>query len=200
MVEGNDDLHVVWALCEKFNVPQNFDVISIDGLGNLAPQLNLRLKQSGITTIGVIVDADIEIQARWREIISLFSSNEILLPDHLPETGLIVHNTGQIRLGVWIMPDNRLDGMLEDFIAILVPEDDKLLPEVKSNLDAIEHKRLHKYKLETKSKAVIHSWLACQVDPGTPLGLAITKKYLALESNSCHIFVNWLKNLYTPEL
>lgn len=199
LVEGHDDLHVVLALCQKFNVPENFDVISVDGLGNLEKQLNLRLKQSDTKTIGVIVDADTGLPSRWQHIVSLFRSLKVLLPEEIPGTGLICHNPDQPRVGVWIMPDNRLDGMLEDFIAVLVPVDDKLLPEVKSNLDTIEQKGLNKYKAETKSKAIIHSWLACQEDPGTPLGLAITKKYLALESDTCLLFMNWLKNLYNPD-
>lgn len=196
LVEGLDDLHVVLALCQKFNVPENFDIISVEGLGNLEKQLNLRLKQSDTKTIGVIVDADTDIRSRWQQIVNLFRSLSVFLPEEIPATGLIYNNPGQIKIGVWVMPDNRLDGILEDFIAFLVPEEDRLLPVVKSNLDSVEHEGLHKYKAASRSKAVIHSWLACQEEPGTPLGLAITKKYLALESDSCHLFMNWLKNLY----
>ena len=31
LVEGNDDQHVIWALCEKFNIPEVFDVIDCGG-------------------------------------------------------------------------------------------------------------------------------------------------------------------------
>lgn len=31
LVEGNDDQHVIWALCVKFNLKQNFEVIDLQG-------------------------------------------------------------------------------------------------------------------------------------------------------------------------
>lgn len=32
LVEGNDDQHVVWALCEKYQITENFDVIDSRGV------------------------------------------------------------------------------------------------------------------------------------------------------------------------
>jgi hypothetical protein len=50
-----------------------------------------------------------------------------------------------------------------------------------------------------KSKARIHTWLAWQEDPGTPMGLAITKSYLDTNQELCNLFVNWLNNLFNSE-
>ena len=47
-----------------------------------------------------------------------------------------------------------------------------------------------------KAKARIHTFLAWQEDPGTPMGLAITKKYLQADSDSCLPFIEWLNNLF----
>lgn len=30
LVEGNDDQHVIWALCEKFNIPETFIYLFIE--------------------------------------------------------------------------------------------------------------------------------------------------------------------------
>ena len=32
LVEGNDDQHVIWALCEKYKIPETFDVIACGGI------------------------------------------------------------------------------------------------------------------------------------------------------------------------
>lgn len=45
LVEGNDDQHVIWALCEKFGVVENFDVIDCEGVENLLNQIPVRFKQ-----------------------------------------------------------------------------------------------------------------------------------------------------------
>jgi hypothetical protein len=37
---------------------------------------------------------------------------------------------------------------------------------------------VRKFALGHFAKAHIHTWLAWQSDPGTPMGLALTKKYL----------------------
>lgn len=40
--------------------------------------------------------------------------------------GTIIEQADQPVVGIWLMPDNQLPGMLEDFIAFLVSEDDVL--------------------------------------------------------------------------
>jgi len=61
LVEGNDDQHVIWALLEKYAIPETFSVVDSKGIDNLFIQLPVRFKQSGIRTIGIIIDADTDI-------------------------------------------------------------------------------------------------------------------------------------------
>jgi hypothetical protein len=86
--------------------------------------------------------------------------------------------------------------MLEDFISFLIPPEDELLPVVHSTLNYIETRKLNKYSGTHKSKAIIHTWTAWQKDPGTPIGLSITKKYLSTEDVTCRKFAQWLSNLF----
>jgi hypothetical protein len=118
------------------------------------------------------------------------------VPAELPTNGLIVINEDNIKIGVWIMPNNNINGMLEDFIAFLVPKDDQLLPIVNQTLDNIEGQGLNKYSSVHRSKATIHSWLSLQEDPGTPMGLAITKRFLTTEEQTCGLFIKWLSELF----
>lgn len=193
LVEGNDDQHVIFALCQKFNVNETFDVIDSKGIENLFDQIPLRIK-NGIDVLGIIIDADSNINSRYIKLKQIFSSYQ--LPEEIPNNGLIINIEDNIKLGIWIMPNNQTSGMLEDFISFLVPNDDKLMPIVDDTLNKIETNSMNKYKLIHKSKARIHTWLAWQEDPGTPMGLSVTKKYLSIEDDNCKLFINWINELF----
>ena len=195
LVEGNDDQHVIWALCEKFNIPKVFDVIDCAGIDNLYKSIPVRFKQTDIEVIGIIIDADVNLNDRWTYVKNLLSNLGFKLPENLPNEGLVLSN-GNIKVGVWIMPSNNINGMLEDFISFLVPKDDKLLPIVDATLNEIENEKLNRYSLIHKSKAKIHSWLSWQEDPGTPMGLSITKRYLTTDNETCKHLIDWLQKLF----
>jgi hypothetical protein len=197
LVEGNDDKHVILALCKKFDIADDtFDIIDCKGIDSLYETIPVRFKQSRIQTIGIIIDADDNINHRWITVKRLLSAQGFVTPDELPSTGLLLSNTDGLKVGVWIMPDNNLNGMLEDFISFLAPKDDKLFPIVNTTLDEIENQGLNKYSLIHKSKAKIHTWLAWQEDPGTPMGLSITKKYLTTDEKTCLRLIKWLQTLF----
>ena len=74
--------------------------------------------------VGVVVDADERIDARWRSVHDIFVTAgyenvpEVPFPD-----GTILEAPGSTLLphaGVWLMPDNRTNGILEDFHSFLV--------------------------------------------------------------------------------
>ena len=60
------------------------------------------------------------------------------------------------------MPDNRRPGMLEDFLAFLIPAGDELLPRVDGFLEGFQARRFQDVHL---SKARIHCWLASRRRP-----------------------------------
>ena len=95
------------------------------------------------------------------------------------------------------MPNNILPGKIEDFLEMLVPSGDELLPEVNLALDTIEQKGKHKYYPKDRPKAFMHTWLAWQKTPGMPYGQAITMKYLSTDSQVCKDFVAWLVKLFS---
>ncbi len=191
LVEGNDDRHVMLALCKQFNIPKNFEIIDCNGIDNLLMQIPVRLKQSDVKSLGIIVDADTHIKQRWNDLQSIFSKQGINFPKDIPKGGLVYH-ANDITIGIWIMPNNSLNGTLEDFISFLVPQGDKLWTVAKQVVDEIETKQLNRYIPTHQSKALIHSWLSWQEDPGTPLGLAITKKFLTTQDMNCLKLMEWL--------
>ena len=196
LVEGKNDQHVIWSLCNKFSINENFDVIDCEGIDKLIEQIPIRFKQSGIEAIGVIIDADIDLNSAWQKIRSSFLTQNCPVPENIPSDGLICEKSAGIKTGAWIMPDNNLNGMIEDFISFLIPEDDSLLPIADDILLNIEQNDLNKYSLSQKSKAKIHTWLSWQEEPCTPMGLAITKRYLTTNHAVCTKFIDWLKELF----
>lgn len=149
--------------------------------------------------LGIVVDADAAISGRWqRNSQILTDSKKYNVPEVLPEEGLVLYpiDADDPKIGVWVMPDNRLNGMLEDFLAMLAVNDKELLDEVDVTLERIESKELNKYKAVHKAKARIHTFLAWQEEPGASMGNAIAKSYLKADSDQAVLFVNWLRDLF----
>lgn len=201
MVEGNDDFHVICALCQKFNVPETFDIIDSKGINSLLDTLPVSLKGPAETkAIGIVIDADTDIAARWIAVRNTLIASGMYgdIPLTCPAEGIVLEPTlpDDIRFGAWLMPDNSSDGMLESFITSLIPGDDKLLETVDKTLAEIESGKLARYSTAHHEKARIHTWLAWQKSPGIPMGQAITKHYLSTEPAICGSFVDWLNRLF----
>jgi hypothetical protein len=197
LVEGNDDLHIVWSLCEKFNIEENFNVIDSKGYNNLLLRIEAELLQSELKTLGLIIDADNDIQSRWAGIKNKFEMQGYELPESLPANGLIVSHPKKPKLGIWIMPNNQINGAIEDFIKYLIPMEDDIVSEVESSLQILKEAGKQRCKDIHIQKAFICTWLAWQKTPGVPMGQAITFKFLNTEDvQELNYFINWLNNLF----
>ena len=204
LVEGKDDEHVVKHLCRAHGIKVDFDVEqpSENGVEQLLDQVPTRLKESGMERLGVLVDADENAQSRWEQLRDrLRNAGYSGIPDSPGQSGTIVEigdENRSVRLGIWIMPDNRLPGMIEDFLAFLVPKDDTMLPRVDRFLAGISaQERL--FPEAHLPKARIHAYLAVQRQPGKPLGLAITFKYLDAMREVVEPFVQWIRDVLVPD-
>lgn len=200
LVEGKTDQHVVWALCQHYQVPENFDVRDCDGISKLLQHLSLLLTNpSNIKTIGVIIDADNNMSARLDQIRNIVKPYGYTIPKKLQNSGLICFSVNSIfpKLGLWLMPDNINFGMLEDFAIALVNSGDPLMTEAENELQHIEQTGINQYPLIHHSKAKIHTYLAWQNEPGFPIGLSITQKVLDPNHPIASVFVqNWLNPLF----
>jgi hypothetical protein len=100
------------------------------------------------------------------------------------------------RVGIWLMPNNQLPGMLEDFVWALLPADDRLRAKAETIVAEIEREALHLYPIAQHAKALIHTWLAWQEIPGQPMGLAITRQVLQHDTPTALAFVSWLRRFF----
>ncbi len=202
LVEGNDDEHVLKAVCGKRNGPHLDEIKPHGGVDRLLESLPVRLKASvDGEIVGVVIDADTDLIARWRSLQDRL--NQVGYQDvpgsPSPEGTIIDPPLGTLlpRVGIWIMPDNQSAGILESFLRFLVPAGSGLFDHVESSVAAIPDSELRFSQL-AKPKALIHTWLAWQEEPGRPLGLAITARYLDPDVTQVDVLVSWLNRLYFP--
>lgn len=205
LVEGKDDKEVVKHFCRAHGIEVDWGIEQVkgtdggEGVEYLLDQVPVRLKESGIKRLGVLVDADENAQGRWESLRDrLRRKGYKSLPENPEPGGILVDLTddfGPKLFGVWIMPNNEKSGMLEDFLAFLMPGDDELMSHVDRFLHDIPPgpQRFTDIHLP---KARIHSYLAVQRNPGKPLGLAITHRYLDPKNEQAEPFLNWLRKVF----
>jgi len=208
LVEGIEDEKVTSKLLQRRKIKYNdFAISNQNGLPKLLHALPTFLKSGNYAVIGVIVDADTDLQKRWEEI------KEILQKAGYEDIPLTPNQKGTIikdeyedlaTIGIWLMPNNQIKGTLEDFIQFLIEKQDDLLPIAEEIIQRLIAKGKNRFPIlpnKKAPKALIHTWLAWQERPGTLLGNAITyryeksKKYLLDDSNASD-FVGWLQRLF----
>lgn len=198
LVEGNDDVHVIKNICGNLRIGPFNEIKDAKGREQLLQIFPVQAKASDIGSLGIVIDADLDVESTWKsvrdKIISLGYRDCPISP--LPE-GTIIEPMPCLllpKIGIWIMPDNRIPGMLEDFIQFLIPEDDQLFCKADSTLHEIPNE-LIRFSPQKRSKALIHTWLAWQAEPGKPLGQAITARYLSVNEERASPFISWLKTI-----
>ncbi|WP_133510545.1 DUF3226 domain-containing protein [Candidatus Thiosymbion oneisti] len=200
LVEGEDDKHVLKHLCDSRKLGWIDEIKSHGGVEGLLESFPLRLKASEEDDIvGVVIDADTDLAARWQSLrdrlIDLGYPGVRENPD--PQGTVLNPPADKLlpRVGIWIMPDNRTTGILENFLLFLVPPDSRLYAHVQASVDSIPEGE-QRFKSLAKPKAEIHTWLAWQKEPGKPLGTAITAKFLDPNLPQAEILIAWLRKLY----
>lgn len=201
LVEGNDDKHVIDALWKSQTKPNLFEIIDCKSKEGVLKELKIRLTTpQNHHRIGVVLDADTNASACWDAVKSRlnetgkYNSNKL----KLPSKGLVLDASDPEfpKIGVWIMPNNVIPGMIEDFLATLSEPNDPLMNKAEKVLHDLETSGINKYKSVHRAKAKIHSFLAWQDEPGRPLGTAITARILDPTKETATIFVSWLENLF----
>ncbi|MCI5145331.1 MAG: hypothetical protein D3923_07310 [Candidatus Electrothrix sp. AR3] len=203
LVEGADDQRVIPELVEKNGIPWGdkpkdwiVQIKSMGGVENLDKNLiNIELKASGLKIFGIIVDADEEPANRWQSMRNCLLDRFPDLPAELPKNGLI-HGTGEIKLGIWMMPDNQKRGMLETFLEFLLPDDSQALWELSKQSCEKATAQGAPFKASHIDKARIHTWLAWQNPPGRQLHDAVKQRILAPDSPQAKPFMAWFQELF----
>ena len=200
LVEGPNDEHVMKHICGNRDVPNLDEVRSHGNVERLLEAVPVQLKASAEDdVVGVVMDADTEIDARWREVRdALADAGYQDVPAQPAVDGTIIEASEGTRLpraGIWIMPDNRTGGIMEDFLRFLIPQPSLLFDHVETSVAAIPEAE-RRFRSVARSKATIHTWLAWQREPGMPLGRAISARFLDPDVSQVDVLVGWLMRLF----
>ncbi len=199
LVEGTDDKHVVIHLSERSGLAPNFTVVEKKGKDSLLDAIEVEVDIPGRTVLGIMLDANDDLHARWQAVTDrlhrLRQEDHFDLPD-LPAQpqpgGTIIDD--RLRIGVWLMPDNRSTGELEDFVGNMIPSGDPVWPRAQAFINGIppDDRKFAPGKIQ---RARVHAWLATREFP-YPMGLSIKAWNLDTSASNTTTFVNWLRELF----
>ena len=199
LVEGPDDAQVFFHLLRHYGLHRQINIEHKAGIHRLLDQLDIELERSGLGRLGIIVDADTDIGTRWQSLRDrLIRCGYSNMPVEPQPQGTIVKKGERPIVGIWLMPDNTIPGMLENFISSLVPPDDLLWPMANTIVQQVIVKD-RRFPVTQTIKAHLHTWLAWQEEPGKPMGQAIAKHYFDANAPYAQRLINWLRQLFTTE-
>src|SRR5262249_21805848 len=135
LVEGADDANVCYHLLRSHHIPvkerdirktnnTGIEIVDINGLENLLANLPQQIRATNtLASLGIVVDADEDISARWQSLRDVvLKAGYSTAPVDPDLEGTIIYESDQPTIGIWIMPNNELPGMLEHFCRFLVPD------------------------------------------------------------------------------
>jgi len=213
IVEGFGDKVFFEKYCEHhaFNVdvtvitPEDIDSqnsttksgVIFKSLSPLIQQINV----GKIKNLGIIVDADQEIHGSGLERTIRDLTNELEPHGYTLKTaadGFIAeHDDGLINIGIWIMPDNLVDGTIEHWINTLIhPNESNLFSEAKDIVSSLKSRNLQKFKDSRLLKAEIATWFAWQKSPGHGLDFFFNEPLIELNQPNYQSFLRWFKSTF----
>ena len=204
MVEGDTDKRVVPFLIEGNGVEWEISgepIVHIEPYSGIEELLKsgvieAEVRASGLQALGVVVDANGDAAKRWNQIKSRIHDEFPSLPEKMPAGGLeVIHRDGP-RFGIWIMPNNRFSGMLEDFLVQLIPAESRNLYELAQKCVATAKGNGAPLKDSHRTKAEIHTWLSWQDQPGKQLHEAVHHRVLDPKKPESRPFVTWFRKLF----
>ncbi|MEI6068024.1 MAG: DUF3226 domain-containing protein [Methylococcaceae bacterium] len=209
LVEGETDQGFLIEVLKALNLQVDVKVAppkelggtynSKQGVFNYLPNLLKQLADGSLINLAVVIDADTAPDGGYQRTYDLV--NAIVEPigyslkaDSI--SGLIFeHNDGLADFGLWIMPDNTQEGMLEDWLKECIHHNEQALF-VHAQSVVEELPKPQKFKSIHRSKAEVATWLAWQKQPGHGLYRAVTDQLLDSKKPLYSQMTTWLKHIY----
>lgn len=192
LVEGQDDEYVVSRLLEQHKSALPFSILNKQTISKLLPSISLEIRAPDRQAVGILVDANDDIAARWDAVRGQLSKADIPPPTAPDSAGTIIDGTP--RVGIWLMPDNESSGELEDFVVRMIPDGDEVWPLSQRYIEEIPEAE-RKFSAKKKLRAQLYAWLAAREDH-RQMGLAIRARDLEVDGELSNTFVAWLTKLF----
>lgn len=213
LVEGDADKGFFNRLSKKLSLNTHITVATPkDSGGNINTKqgvinhLNIllpMLDQGQYTNIAAIVDGDYtendggpqHTLALVSNILTTFGYTlKNQLPHEMRKGFYFEHTDGLPDFGLWVMPDNRQEGMLEDLIKSCISADEDEL--FQKACRSVQQLRNPKFSDHLKTKAEIATWLAWQESPGHGLYGVVNYELLDENSEIYQDLCGWLKTIF----
>ena len=180
LVEGQDDEHVIRHLCLRSQPIPPFHIENKLNVDTLLDSIKQEVRVPGRKAVGILVDANDDLNARWSAVVNRLREGNIDVPRTPEPTGTLIEGTSRIpRVGIWLMPNNTSPGELENFISEMIPDDDPVWPRSEDYIDRIPEAD-RKFTEKKILRAKIHAWLATREDP-RQMGAAIRARDLHID-------------------
>jgi hypothetical protein len=146
----------------------------------------------------VVLDTDQHgVMGRWQQIQQSISDHHYTFPSVPDINGTILpeHSAANLpQLGIWLMPNNQDPGMLEDFLMKMADQYAIIVAEW--SVQTAELAEVASFKSVHRSKAILHTYLAWQDEPGKPPGQSVTSHALHPDTDIAYNFTDWLQRLF----
>lgn len=214
LVEGVSDQRFFQHICRSLDLHASVRVApprevqgghnSKEGVFKHLPLLLKQFEDGSLERLAVIVDADdprsngLGYQRTLERVMDIVTPAGFMLPKRPPpqQRGILfTHTDGFADLGLWIMPNNRHDGCLEDFVqACVIPAEQPLFTRAQAVVAALPSPRRFS---ETKlAKAEMATWLSWQADPGRGPHYAMQAGLLSVDAEPFIGLAGWLRHIY----
>lgn len=211
LVEGEADKGFFKKVCKKLSLdttvkvalPKEFSANAFNTKGGVLSQLELlqtQLEDGHITNIAAIVDADF-IEHGSGTLKTLQKASDLLKPFGFNKRDAPIlsgfyfdHDDGLPSIGLWIMPDNKKEGMIENWLESCInSSEEKLYKQAKLAVQKIKDP---KFKEHSRVKAQISTWLSWQKSPGHGLYSIAYNDLLDENKNEYKNLCSWLKGVF----
>lgn len=215
LVEGESDRGFFEQLCKQLQIDAKVQVVPPKGIGGdrntkqgVFNRLELLLNQlvdseAKLKKLAVIVDADYPsisppdgYQNTVKKIEQFVNPFGFSLINQENNNGLIFQNDSSdiSDFGLWVMPNNGDDGMLEDFIKRCINSNEQ--PLFNHAQTTVSQLPSPKFKAHHCSKAEIATWLAWQKVPSHGLYIPIKDSLLDENNPLFEKLKNWLVHVF----
>lgn len=199
IVEGKTDEQFLKHFCVSVGLkcPK---IIEKGGLSNILDYEKLRVDvvAPDRNFLGIIFDANNKLQDSWTELSKILNNCNIFIPQYPSLDGTIIPSEGEEpHIGIWVMPNNKLSGELEDFIDPMIPENDPVWDAASSFLNKFEAYDDGKL-VKNLRKSIIQGLLETREypDDATDMPQNSNQYFKWLNYTPlCKKFEDWLKNL-----
>jgi len=224
LVEGRCDVDFFSRLCRLWQI--NISIRPPNECGNvlgggvskipsILPELldNLADENQALQKLGIVADADHTgisggFSERWSQLTRPLEEAGYVItspPTQAYEGSVFKNDDGLPDVGLWLMPNHKDDGMLEDLVKQTVCEGqqhDLLNKAIKCLNELPVHLFEPEGRHHRRTKATIYTWLAWQEKPGQDLRVLLDfekpeKNLIDIYSSEISAFKNWLNRVFT---